>query len=625
MKQIFSYLISLLFFFVLFATPVLAGAQSPQSFAENKQWRKLLHYPADAAKPGYITSESFYLSANGRRDPLAELRATIKAFYQEKDPVNPREQHGQCRFPARFKLITEHVDLSPFGKLPAVNCQDYQHWRQQADIHSLSVVFASGYMGNPASMYGHLFLKLNRGGSGKSDLLNTSLNYGAIVPEQENPVVYVLRGIFGGYDAGYSDQQFYRHHHNYGDVELRDMWEYKLNLSSDDVDLLTAHIWEVLGNKFDYYFIDENCAFHIAKLLELVLTEPLIANDSLWVIPSAVAKGLEQASYRDKPLLEKISFIPSRESVLHDYYRQLTPKQKAIAGELINNEFNFANEDYRQLAVNEQKIIVETLFQYQNVIKQKQTDASLLKANTRKLMRERLKLPPGRAIAKGEHSEKKAPHLGMKPSKYSFGLADIGRSKQYLTAGFRMTYFDDLSSSVARNPFANLEMLDVEFITDDNKTRLLKLDLLDLDSLHTPGVPWRDENPYAWSVRAGYEALNYACLDCGIYFIEGDIGKSYRFGKNTLGYGMLGGKAFAGDQDDVLVSAKLGLLTSLGSKAKMKLELQQAARLNLSQSYRHRFYTEINYQLAPDWELRFLLERSASTLVGLKMNYYWGF
>ncbi|WDE13084.1 DUF4105 domain-containing protein [Thalassomonas haliotis] len=625
MKKNFWYLMALLVFLVFFTRPAFAGSQSPESFAENKQWHKLLHYPLAAAKPGYITSDSFYLSANGRRDPLAELTATIKAFYREKKTANPGEKHARCRFPARFKLITRHVDLSPFGQLPAVNCQDYQNWRQQVDIHSLSVVFASGYMGNPASMYGHLFLKLNRSSTRKSDLLNTSLNYGAIVPEQENPVVYVLRGIFGGYDAGYSDQQFYRHHHNYGDVELRDMWEYKLNLSADDVDLIAAHIWEVLGNKFDYYFIDENCAFHIAKLLELVLTEPLIANSSLWVIPSAVAKGLEQANYQDKALLENITFIPSRESVLHDYYRQLTPKQKAIAGELINDGFNFANKGYRQLAVKEQKTILETLFQYQNVIKQKQADAGVVKANTRKLMRERLKLPPGRAIAQGKNSGKKAPHLGMKPSKYSLGVADIDSSKQYLTAGFRMTYFDDLSSSVARNPYANLEMLDFEFISDEKKTRLLRLDLLDLDALHTPGVPWRGETPYAWSVRAGYEAFNNACLDCGIYFVEGDIGKSYRFGENSLAYGMLGGKVFAGHRDDVTVTGKLGLLTSLGGKAKMKLELQQAARLNLSQSYRHRFYGEINYQFAPDWEVRFLLTSSAATLIGLKMNYYWGF
>ena len=53
-------------------------------------------------------------------------------------------------------------------------------------------------MSNTASMYGHLLLKFSDSDNHKSNnLLDNSLNYGAIVPNDENPLVYVLRGVFG--------------------------------------------------------------------------------------------------------------------------------------------------------------------------------------------------------------------------------------------------------------------------------------------------------------------------------------------------------------------------------------------------------------------------------------------
>ena len=605
--------------------PTFANTLSLEKFAQNKQWHKLLTYKVNEKNQSYITSKDFLLSTEKVKTPLNELQATINAFYQALADENSTNTHAQCRFPARLILIKKHVNLKSFGALPNIDCSTYNQWREDINASSISIVFASGYMGNPASMYGHLFLKINKTHETKSNLLNASLNYGAIVPNDENPITYVLRGIFGGYDAGYSDQQFYRHQHNYGNVELRDLWEYKLALTSEDVDLIVAHIWELLGKKFDYFFIDENCAFHIAKLIEVVLDKPLISNDSLWVIPSSVAKGLKQANYYNKPLLEQVRYIPSSESVLHNYYQQLTQNQRDIAEEIIHNNFNFEHAAYQQLSTTDKQVITEALFQYLSVMKQKQPENKLNDKNKKKLMKERFQLPIGKSITPKFSVKKAAPHQSMKPSKFSLGLASVHQQEQYATAGFRMNYFDDLSTGVARQAFANLEMVDVKFIFNDEKIRLLKADLVDINSLYLPAIPWSGSQESAWAVRAGYEQLYNDCLDCGIFFAEGDIGKSMLLSNDSLLYGMLGGKLFSGEEDDINVSAKIGIISSLTDKLKIKLELQKVSDLSFSKASKNYWYSELNYQLAQDWELRLLVEKQRATFFGLKVNYFWDF
>jgi len=615
----------IIFIVSVISYPAFASTLSLEEFSQNQQWQKLLTYKVNGDNQSYITSKDFLLSSEQVKNPLNELQATIVAFYQPFAGDSSANNHAQCLFPARLKLIKQHVDLSSFGTLPSVDCPTYKQWRQDIDASSISIVFASGYMSNPASMYGHLFLKINKAHEQKNNLLNASLNYGAIVPNDENPITYVLRGIFGGYDAGYSDQQFYRHQHNYGNVELRDLWEYKLALTTEDVDLIVAHIWELLGNKFDYYFIDENCAFHIAKLIEVVLDKPLISNDSLWVIPSSVAKGLKQASYHNKPLLEQVRYIPSSEAVLHNYYQQLTQQQRDIAQSLISNNFNFENAAYQQLSTTDRQIIIEALFQYLSVMKQKQPENKHHNKSKRKLMKERFKLPIGKSITPKFSVKKTAPHQGMKPSKYSVGLASINQQKQYTTAGFRMNYFDDLSVGVARQTFANLEMVDVEFIFNDEEIHLAKADLVDINSLYLPAIPWSDTLASAWAVRAGYEQLYNNCFDCGIFFAEGDIGKSILLNNDSLIYGMLGGKLFFGQEDDINVSAKIGIISSLTEKLKVKLEFQKVSDISFSKTSENYWYSELNYQIAQDWELRLLVEKQRATFYGLKVNYFWDF
>ena len=215
-------------------------------------WLSLIHHEKGIfTASSEVTSPSFFLAISGQTDPEAELKATIEAF--TKTPT------AQCRFPAR-KLWLNSV--MPNVLFPVANCPEYQQYIQAFTADSVSVVYASGYLGNPASMYGHVLLKFNA--SGKTELLDNTFSYGAMVPDSDNKLVYIYKGITGGYQGHFANQKYHHQNLAYSETELRDLWEYKLRLPKEKVEFLLAHLWELENTSMTYYFFKQNCGYQLA-------------------------------------------------------------------------------------------------------------------------------------------------------------------------------------------------------------------------------------------------------------------------------------------------------------------------------------------------------------------------
>ena len=101
------------------------------------------------------------------------------------------------------------------------------------------------------------------------NLLAPTFSYGASVDPEDGSISYLFKGLSGGYQGKYADQQFYNFHHEYGETELRDLWEYELNLSKEQQRRVIFHAWEMLVGKlkFSYYFLTDNCVFLLTDLL----------------------------------------------------------------------------------------------------------------------------------------------------------------------------------------------------------------------------------------------------------------------------------------------------------------------------------------------------------------------
>ena len=72
------------------------------------------------------------------------------------------------------------------------------------DPESVTLVFASYFLNNPSSMYGHTFLRLNRKGDNHHQpLLDYTVNFAAY-PTTYNPILYVIDGLSSGYAGLFS-------------------------------------------------------------------------------------------------------------------------------------------------------------------------------------------------------------------------------------------------------------------------------------------------------------------------------------------------------------------------------------------------------------------------------------
>ena len=70
------------------------------------------------------------------------------------------DAHAKCRFPARLMWLREQL-ADYRDALADIKCPAFSAWAAIDDVASISLIFASGYLDNPASYYGHLFLKFN--------------------------------------------------------------------------------------------------------------------------------------------------------------------------------------------------------------------------------------------------------------------------------------------------------------------------------------------------------------------------------------------------------------------------------------------------------------------------------
>lgn len=615
MKHIALFLLSCCFF----SNTSVASALSQDQLikiAEHKTWHSLIHYKeTSVGYQSYVESKTFFNAGNGSTSPFDELKSTITKLQQPSSKFSDLNNHPQCKFPARLVWLKQQ-GLS----FPKIDCPNLNKWQTSQPIESVSVIFASGYMSNPASLYGHMLLKLNRGAKGNSKLLDYSLNYGAIVPENENGLVYITKGLFGGYEAGFSDQLYYRHQHNYAETELRDIWEYKLNFSADKINLLSLHIWELMGQKFIYYFADENCAFHIAQALEVITAQSLTDNLSPWVIPVTIFERLKDAN-----LIDKITHVPSRQEYFYNFLQQLSAQQQVIAKAIAEKKATILGADFDNLTTEQQKQILETLLQYVDLLLLKNITPEQNEQFKQRLLKQRIKLPIGKSL-KFDKPNAKEPHLAQAPSKFSAGYKDFQNNKEALSLGFRLAYFDTLASDIARVPHSNLEMLDLELTVREQEINVERLDIIDIQAYNPSKTGWPGDGSYAWKLKLGYQAQDLLCTDCSSYYADGAIGKSTLLTPNLLVYGFINSRlqGSSNHYQGLIAGAELGLLADFSDSIKGQINVNKQYQINKQKlSYDPQIDVQVKYEINREWDIRLSYAKQQFSNWQLSINHYW--
>jgi hypothetical protein len=594
-----------------------SGSAALDKAAKSREWIKLLHFDAELAE-SEIENQTFFLAKSGRFDLRAELIATIQAFSMPSIDTNSNT-HAQCLFPARLMFLTRKLLVAD---LPVIECGNYTEWLGSEAHGSVSIIYADGYLGNPASFYGHILFKIDSSDDRfNSELLNNSLNFGAQVPDNENPVMYILKGLVGGYTAKYTSNHFYRYNINYSEVELRDLWQYKLNLSDWDKNLLIAHSWELLSSGYTYYFTHRNCAYHLAKMLELVTEQDLISPKEPFVLPITVFSRLAQARTEKGPIIKEVRRTESRQNRFRRKYSQLQQSEQVLVQKWTENEAY--NTDFSTFDESSKKRILDVLIDYFEFRSRQDDNLAELKSNKRLVLIERLKLSAGNN-PNWQDIELEKPHTSQNPSMLRLSLSQNSFSNTALSIQARPAYYDFLSLDAGRLPNSQLSMMDLAIRIDKNDVQLERLDLLNIESLNISATGLPGDAGLAWKIRVGNERDYLSGQNpSNEYFIETAIGKAYAY-KGAVMYGMLEGRVQSPNErsEQILVSPKIGVMIENGN---WKIHCNASYPVQLDQSpvnSRLRYGCEQRLSAGPWYDLRVGFQRHFSSEISLSFSYY---
>ncbi len=292
------------------------------------EWRRLGHWRSTVTggSKSQADGPNFFLSPRGVTNPGAELEATLRGFFATLPPKADTKgddvQHPICQFPARYRWLDKQLGFDA-ARMPHPACSRYAEFRDQTHAERLSFVFSSYYLNNPASVFGHTFVRIvkretpeNRG---RPELLDRAIEFSATV-DTSNALVYGFKGVFGLFPGTYRNVPYYFKVRQYNDYESRDLYEYELALTDDEIQMFLAHLWELGSTFFDYFYISENCSYHLLSALETARPSLDLLEHMHWpVIPADTIKAL----YANPGLVKSVRFRPSLRRTFKERLRHL--------------------------------------------------------------------------------------------------------------------------------------------------------------------------------------------------------------------------------------------------------------------------------------------------------------
>ncbi len=452
-----------------------------QRLADHPEWRTLLHYQPRLFGRGVESlndDAAFFNAPRGRRDPDAELEATLAAFFVP-GVEDEKQQPAQCRFIARYVWLKEKLGFDP-ARLPEAACQRFRAFRAALDPQGATLIFASAFLNNPASMFGHTLLRIDRRGQDeRTRLLAPTINYAAHATDPIG-LRYAWKGLTGGYRGRFTLSPYFEKVRDYNDLEHR-------------------HLWELLPSYYDYYFFDENCSYHLLSLLEVArpglrLTDRFHA----WTIPSDTVHAVA----RTPALVGEVIYRPSTASRLRDRMLRMRAGERKLARELGEGRLPGDDAVLMQHAPASRAAVLDAATALVSYRQERQ----IIPAADGERLSSALLLARSRVDDVGPPSPVPAPDsrpdVGHGSQRFGF-FAGRDRGRGFTQIEWRAGYHDLLDASPGFEPGAQIDVLRVGFRhREEGETRLQELELLDVLSL-----PARDENirTWAWRLQAGWK------------------------------------------------------------------------------------------------------------------------
>jgi len=493
-----------------------------------------------------VESTDFYLSDRDSLDPQAELEATVRAFFTPwtGDPNN----HPRCRFPARYFWLSQRLPL-PEHDPSHPRCSNLEKWSLLDEVQSISLYLIGGYFGNPASTFGHAVLKFNSSARAHTNpLFDVTVGFGAMVPQNEWSIRYVAKGLFGGYKAGFLDKYYYAQDLVYSRSEFRDIWDFQLNLTAEQRQLLVFHVWELLGKGFSYYFLDKNCAFRLAELIELLAPEETISDTHLpWYSPVELFVRLRQADNRkvaagEPHLINSVTFIPSAQRSLIHQLRQLNTDERARFDHIVRDGPEAIDNVLSGLPTDEQSTILDSLLAYADykiTVAGDELDPHG-KVYRDKVLLARLQLP-SRPSASVTVPELPSPAHGSPPMQVTTGVG-VDRRSAFTRLGWTAFSWETVGQNSLEGDELVVSDLSLGVLREGDRFFVDRYDFLRIINFAVTPETAADSGDWSWQLRLGSERARYRGTEHYDGIAELGFGKARQvYDSPIIVYGMLDG------------------------------------------------------------------------------------
>jgi hypothetical protein len=477
---------------IFFISPK-ANSQSHENIiqlAKTEQWRALLHINMQtegSVLESYVDDPNFFLAADGSINPENELLATIAALKIQDDI--------QCKFPARTLFLLENIEGLVKEVEPFI-CQEYLDWRTKLNTSKVVLVFASAQLNSPSSMYGHTFLRFDPDNVEQgSTYLSYALNFGATVTEGETGFLYAAKGLTGGYPGNFSANPYFEKIKEYNRLENRDLWEYELNLTQEEIDTMLAHVWELQGINFEYFFFDENCSFRLLELLDVARPGLYLAkNFPVTAMPLDTVRVVQEVD-----LIIKTNYRPSILTELKAQLAMLSDEESELALALSQDIEVLNSAEFLKLGKEQQQAVVDSAYRY---LRYQNTFNGRPKETTRRsfLLLRRLNVNRTKLVIPIEQPDR--PDLGHKTAMLGFSLGQ-NLDKSFAEIKYRGSYHDLLDPISGYYTGMSLNMVNAMVrVYEGGDVKLEKAELLDIISLSARNDYF---SPWSWKANISVE------------------------------------------------------------------------------------------------------------------------
>lgn len=572
--------------------------------AQKKQWLHLLHvrrHPFSQQVISQNDDSSFFLSDRGKYDFLAELRANYQAF----KAVNLADNlSAQCQFPARYFWLKSQLPEGHFQDQP---CSELDAWLNELQAHSLTLIFPASHINSPSSMYGHTLVRMDRKDESKSKLLSYSVNFAANADPSDNELVFSYKGLAGGYPGILSVLPYYVKTNEYQHMEYRDVWEYPLTFTPDEVQQFARHVWEAKDAEFDYFFFDENCSYRLLALLDAASERSDVADDFLFkAVPVDTVRSLQKRGFVADSL-----YRPSAATALEFKGAQSSGEVQQIAKQLVESDDHIQTL-LAPLTEQQKARALELAHAYARylAIKKKQSSPALRK-RTLRLLSARSK------IDSDSHFED-MPEPAMRDDQghltqrlhVALGESD---DKTFSEFSWRIAYHDvmDLPNGFVPGSQIQMGLMDFRYWHDEQSLRLQQFKIVDVLSLSHQTL---FQNPTAWSVSFGLDRFKQQEAELFTYLKVG-FGKSYLTSAGRF-YGLGETQLLADNQFDqgfqLSAGPRLGWLLQT-QKLQHNLELNWQPLVSHDNPVRRSLSWQIGTEITTNSQLRLGFERQLFT------------